>query len=367
MNQKRVVHILNELNYSGAEKMLMLAAPYLKEKGIELIILTTGVNIGDYSDILRQAGYQIYHIPWGGNPLLVFYKVYKFLIKEKPDVVHIHREHSFFWLILTAKIAGIKSIIRTIHNVFIFSGFLRFKRMIQRKISGGLMGARFLSIGESVHEVERKYYFNNTIIIPNWIDQKKFQPILNDKEKSSVRILFNVPQDSFVIISIGACTAIKNHEDIILSVNLVKKKFERIFYMHLGQGELNQHEQELVKKLSLEDNVKFYGQIENVRDALIASDLIIMPSQYEGLPISLLEAMSCGIPAVVYNVYGIKDLIKNDENGSVVDSNPESLARGILNLVNNVTLRKKLGEVAIQKVAEEYDMKKSIDKMVSIY
>jgi len=102
----KVLQILNELKHSGAEVRLQLAYDRFQKSGIESHILSTGNQVGDYTAVLRDAGYRIHHIPYRkGVGFLI--DLSKLLRNEKFTTVHIHTEWAFIWYVLTARLAGI--------------------------------------------------------------------------------------------------------------------------------------------------------------------------------------------------------------------------------------------------------------------
>ena len=111
----------------------------------------------------------------------------------------------------------------------------------------------------------------------------------------------------------------------------------------------------------------FLGQIENVREALVASDIFVMPSDYEGSSISKLEAMYCGLPLVVYDNNGVRDFVEAGKNGFLVSPNPPAMAESIRKLILNKTLRKKMGKQARETALQNFGMEKSLGKLMNIY
>jgi glycosyltransferase involved in cell wall biosynthesis len=366
MKKKKVLHILNDIQFSGAEVMLQLAAASFQQKGIQLHALSTGHEIGNYSEILSKSGYIIHHIPFGKS-FSFFKKLYQFLKKEQFDVVHLHTERGFLLYGIITRLAGVKSVVRTVHNVFIYRGLLRTKKILERMIARRLADVQFLSIGASVNEVEEKHLFNKTIIVPNWVDQHKFRPANDDMEKVALRAKLHIADNEFVIVSVGSCSEIKNHHDILRAVAKIYEHYPHILYLHVGKGDLHETEQAFATDLGIRDRVRFMGQLENIREILIASDVFVMSSRHEGLPISLLEALSCGVPSVAYNAHGIKDLVDDGENGFLTDCNYTSLVNAIMILMADQPLRKRMSEKALEKINLEYDMVKSLEKLVKLY
>ena len=363
---KSVLHVLHSIQYSGAEKMLYLAARQFQASGVCLNALSTDKDIGDYVDVLKSSGFKIYHLPM--TKILFFHLIhfYKLLRKEHFNVVHDHTEHYSFWYLLIARMAGVDVIIRTVHSVFLLKGIARFKRMFYRYWARKCLGVIYTSIGPSVQRIEHLHLNNPTVYIPNWIDREKFFPAL-DVDKSIFRTKLNLNTSSDYIISVGACAEIKNHKDILQSVKILIERGLNVNYLHLGDGPTNTYEKNYAVELGIEDRVMFVGQVENVIDYLHSSDIFVMTSRVEGLPISMLESLSCGIPVVAYNSLGVIDLVCDGSNGLITDSTPEMLAQGIMSLLKDKDKLSEMSRGAVKFIDENYDMKRSVDKFLNLY
>lgn len=363
---KKVLHILNEIKFSGAEVMLKTAAPIFIKSKFDLHVLSTGDDIGEYANILETAGYRIHHISFKKSPKY-FMDLYRFLRKEEFDVIHIHPERAFFWHALISKIAGTKTIIRTVHSVFLFSGFLKSKRMLQRFVASQIMGVKFISVSSSVAEVEKRVFHNNTLFISNWIDHSRFLPPRNKEERKKLRAKFGISASDAVVVSVGSCYEVKNHKAIITAVAEVQKELKNITYLHVGKGPMLEDEINFARANRVAEITRFLGQMEDVREALIAGNIFVMASNYEGLGISCLEAMSCGLPAIVYDGYGLRDVVEHGENGFLVEASPSALATAIKELVLNQNLRRQMGRKARISVSRNFNMQKPLKKLMDIY
>ncbi|MCK4554005.1 glycosyltransferase [Candidatus Parcubacteria bacterium] len=362
----KVLHILNSIEFSGAEIMLKNVAPIFVKNRFELHALSTGANRGSYANVLRASGYTVHHIHFKKSAKY-FIELYRFLLRENFDVVHIHPERAFFWHSLIAKLAGLKRIVRTVHTNFDFTGYLRLKRTLQRFIANKIAGVQFITIGPSVYETEKRVFFNNSILIPNWVNEAKFLPAQSRNEVEQIREKLRIPPNDTVVISVGSCTDVKNHDDIITACADLCKKIKNIAYIHVGDGPLIKQEKDLAKAHGISEKVIFLGQIENVREALIASDIFVMPSDYEGIGISKLEAMYCGLPLVVYDNNGVRDFVEDGKNGFLVSPNPRAIGEAIEKLILNKTLRKEMGKQARETVLQNFNMGKSLGKLMKIY
>ena len=361
----KILHILNRIEFSGAEIMLNEAAPFFISKSIETHILSTGCDVGPYSSELIESGYKVHHISFKKSPqylwrLLLFFK------KEKFDVIHIHPERGFMMHALTAKLAGVGKIFRTYHSVFLFSGFLRKRKKFERWLLVHLLGLKNISIGSSVQQVERNLFNNQTTIIPNWADNQKFYPA-SEGERRELRSIYGLFDSDIVLVSVGSCSQVKNHAAIINALEKVKEKVPNIVYFHAGEGELLQSEQELAKQKGVTNFTRFFGNTNQVREILALSDIYIMPSLHEGFSISALEASYCGLPIIAYDVYGLRDIVINNVNGFLIDPNQEKLVDAIVKLSKNDELRKKMGGEARGLAIANFDMESSISLLIESY
>jgi glycosyltransferase involved in cell wall biosynthesis len=362
----KILHILDELRYSGAEVMLKVASPSFLALKFESHVLCTGEELGEYASTLQNAGYTIHHYPLRKFPTY-FIELYKFIRKQEFEVVHIHPERAFFWHALIAKTAGVRTIVRTVHNVFLFNGYLRFKRTLQRWISSNVLGTEFVSVGPSVAEVERKLFHNNTRLIRNWIDQTEFRPPSDESERKELRIKYGLSPTDVILVSVGACTKQKNHEAIVSALAQIVTFYSNLTYLHVGEGPLLQEEMATAKSMGVFERVKLVPQTRFIRELLSSSDIFVMASTHEGLSISSIEAMSCGLPIVAYDVYGLRDVVENGRTGFLTDPTSDALAEALKRLVENEELRKEAGMAACSNVLRNFSMARSLEKLKALY
>lgn len=322
----KVLHLLGELRASGAEVMLKVAAPYWLEEDFEMTILSTGSVVGNYAEVLNTAGYLISHIPFQKN-LTFFLRLWKFIKELRFDVIHIHTEQAYFFIGLLSWLSGTQRILRTIHSCFEFKGFLRIRRGIQRRIMN-LCGITQVSISQAVQNNELRRFKNQTKLIPNWYDDSRFYPVKPD-EKSTWRSRIGIDPDSFVIISVGNCSPVKNHGIIFRAIKQMPNN-DKLLYLHVGEEDKNHSERKLVEELALEKKVRFVGYQPDVRPYLWASDVFLLTSFYEGFGISALEAVACGLPAILSDIEGLSFFRAISKNISFIDPSSSGLTTALL-------------------------------------
>ncbi|MBF0156758.1 MAG: glycosyltransferase [Magnetococcales bacterium] len=296
----RVLNVFNELVASGAEMMWCAASPCWREAGVTVDILATGASPGPFAPSLAACGYTLHHLAFSRTPLF-FWRFYRLLRRHRYRLVHVHCERASFYYLLVARLAGAR-VIRSVHAHFPFSGSLGFRRRWQRRI-GRWLGAVFVSVSPSVGATEREFFGNPTQVISNWYDSLSLRPPTAG-ERLSARDALSLPRDGVVIVSVGNCAAVKNHENLLRALARVGDCGDWI-YLHAGREEAGQPERRLVGDLGLEGRVRFLGMVGEVRQVLWAADLFVMPSLREGFGVAAVEALATGLPALLTEVPGL--------------------------------------------------------------
>lgn len=351
----KVLHILNSIMPSGAETMLVSSASSWRE--CENYVLATEKNLGTYAPVMREAGYCIHHI-WDCSVWLKHIKIFQYIREEQFDVVHIHPQSQSILYAFDAKFAGVNSLIRTVHSNFMFEGILKWRetlfRMLMRK-----WGVRFVSISDNVAENEKQRFRNDTTIIYNWCDPKyKFIPEDMKREKRKIK---KIPEEMFILLSIGNCANIKNHKMILEAIKMLDDK-ENFRYIHVGNGDLE--ERKMARELGIYHYIDFIGP-GNPEEYLSISDCYVMTSKREGFGISALEAITCGLPVILTDVPGLRDFKKNEfDNVQFIDSSPEILKEKIFELMKK-TVRNSLHQS--NKAKAVYSMEKSVNQYIQLY
>ncbi len=366
----KVLHILQELKFSGAEIMYVDAAPEFQKLGCELSVVNSSEVLGEYAVFFENAGYEVKHIVYPGRRnifkrMAYIIQMVSLLKREHFDVVHVHSSLLWWDLSLISKMAG-TTCLYTFHNVFPSNWYSYGLHRLKRYTAKKWFGCRFQTISDSVYNHELNYYKNSTTKIYNWYGSNRYFPAIDD-EKLRYRKELNIEDHSLVVISVGGCSDIKRHHDIIKALPLILKVKPDTIYLHLGRGITEREENELVEKLNLQSNVRFCGNQSDVRKFLIASDIYLIPSRFEGISITTIEALACKIPAILYAVPGLVDFNATGENCMIIEENYNSLANSISALFTNKALMEKLSDNAKQFVAKQFDMSNNVQQIYKLY
>lgn len=366
----KVLHILNELKFSGAEIMYVAAAPIFQEKGCKLSVLATAKNLGEFAPYFTQAGYQVLHKP---IPKVINYlgcikyyiSIISLLKKEKCDIVHIHSHRAMWGMAFCSWITNTKCIY-TFHNVFPSRTLTYPYHFIRRWSAKNIFKCCFQTISDSVYNHELNFYHNKTTKVYNWYNSNRYYPATSE-EKMEARKELGIDSDAFVMISVGGCSPIKRHTEIIKAMPSIIEKIPNILYLHLGNGISEAEEINLARELCILERIKFCGNQTDVRKYLISADVYLMPSRFEGIPITTIEAMACQIPAILYNVPGLRDFNKKGEVCMLIPEDYKVIVEKILELHNN---SKKYAHLPLRGkdfVTTYFDMKSNVEQIFDLY
>ncbi|MHB1510721.1 MAG: glycosyltransferase [Acidimicrobiales bacterium] len=321
----RVLHVFSELRHSGGEVMMRVASDLWAKHGIECEIVAVADVLGPYARTLADAGYRVHRLSPFAPRLLTSFPV--LLRQVKPDIVHLHVERANFWLALEA-LGSRTRVVQTVHSCFPFRGALRIERMVQRRVLGSL-GVDYAAVGPSVALNEWRVFHNPAGIIWNWCDLETFSET-SDTARNAARGALDLRGGSHVLVSIGNCAPVKNHESILRAMATASMP-PNLIYLHVGDDSnaTGVDEHNLAASLGLGDRVRFLGTLEDVSRVLHAADLFVMPSHYEGLGLSAAEAVATGTPTLVTPVPGLRDLAALSSAIDTVEAEPVALAEAI--------------------------------------
>lgn len=366
----KVLEIFHELKFSGAEIMYVDASSFLREKGCDLTAMATASNYGEYTSHFKHAGYNVIHKPYPARwnfigRMRYWLSFIRFIKNEAFDVIHIH-SHSLMWeMAFAAHIAGKRSVY-TFHSIFTSHSYSYPYHRFQRWSAKRIFGCKFQSISDSVYDHELTFYNNRTIKIYNWYGNNRFYPA-NNEEKAKVRKELAISTKALVLISVGGCSSNKRHSDIIKALPRIIEDNSSVFYLHLGMGEMEEEEKLLAAKLQVTNNIQFCKNQSDVRKYLIASDIYIMSSEHEGMPITTIEAMACGIPAILYNVPGLRDFNRHGEHSLLIPEDYEILAYSVIYLRLHPDVSIRLSKNAREYVNNTYNLQTNVSEIFNLY
>jgi len=268
------------------------------------------------------------------------------------DIVHAHQFEAGLIFRIAAWITGIPVTVFTYHSTHFprqRAGHYLIDRMLASRTT------QLITVSEAVKVAvsdQLRLSWCRFMVIPNFLYLKEITKLSsNDKQIKRMRLGLNSNQ--LVIISIGRLEVPKGFSVLLKAMRTVIAKFPDVVLFIIGEGSLNAHLQQLVVELKLHQVVRFLGVRKDVYELLQLSDILVMPSLWEGMPIALLEAGACGLPAIASAVGGITEVVSDGINGLLVHpQDSEALALRIVDLLTKPDLRHHMG-IQARKIVED--------------
>lgn len=337
----KIIQVIPMFSVGGAEIMCENLIYALCERGHDVVAISMFDYHSAITDRLEQRGIDIRYLEKKpGLDFSMVWKIRKILIKEQADAVHTHL-YCAQYAVPAAIIAGVKRCVHTIHSV-------------ARKENGTL--ARKLN----------KFFFKHCGVIPVALSETVRDSVIEEysMSKDQVPVIFNgidlsrccpkkdyTTKGMFKILHVGRFVEAKNHSGLLQAFSRFHDTYPDSELWLIGDGEKRTEAEGYVTKNGLADSVKFLGLQSNVYGYLHDADVFTLPSIYEGMPITLIEAMGTGLPIVATNVGGIPDMLDN-ENALLVPVDSNAIAEAFENYYKDVDLRRQHGERAREHSAK---------------
>jgi glycosyltransferase involved in cell wall biosynthesis len=317
----KVLIVITHGNIGGATNFVFYLAKGLKEKGINVKV---GFSKGEYlKEKLEKEKIEFVNFKWlkrTHNPLsnlFFIFEIKKFLDKEKFDICHFNSTNALFGAI-SAKISKSKpKTIFTIHGLSILDP--NYKKNFWLKPIYWLIFKFLLSFvdvpvfvsNKNLEDAKKLKLVKNGVVIYNGIPQPEFLEKEIARKFYEEKIKINL-KDKFLIGSIGRLDYQKNYEFFIkVFLEISKIKPEAIAII-IGEGPERKKLENLIKKTNLKEKIFLIGELKDASKYIKAFDLFVLPSRYEGLSITLIEALFAQIPILASDVGGNKEIVGED-------------------------------------------------------
>lgn len=292
--------------------------------------------------------------------------------RDQFEIIHSHKVISPATIGLLGKALLSKKLIINPHSTSL-SGALA--NLMHKRRSGPLRLAwmrraadRFVAISRQVADDLTSLHIpaDKIIAIPNGLDTGRFSPV-QPEQRAAQRRALHLPSGSLVTFA-GRLDPVKQVSVLLQAWPAVLDRVPGTRLLILGDGPQRPALQKLAGDLGIDEHVLFPGFVDDVAGYLQCSDLFVLPSRSEALPVALLEAMACAVPAIASNVGGIPDIVRDGVNGRLVPSGDvRELANAIIHVLDDSALRHRLGRHARADILQEYTMEQVVDRFIALY
>jgi glycosyltransferase involved in cell wall biosynthesis len=361
----RVAQIIDALRPAGgAERLQRSFAEAVQGRSVDLSILTLGRNDPCTVEAIRDMGVTVKAFPARSfvSPRRAR-NLFRYVREEGFDILHTHLVRSTLLGGLAGRISGVP-VVSTIHNT-----------RHNRKLSGVLRWAegfmlrhgvqRVIAVGWQTADVHAERLSPRHIdVIPNAVPL--FDPTLG-VERSALRDSLGVADGETVLISVGRLHAQKGYGDLIDAFRRLNRTRKDLRLWIAGSGGLRTELRRAVADPELEGRVQLLGLRDDVPSLLTASDLYVSAARWEGMPVSILEAMSAGLPIVATSVGDVPRII-DERNGTLVPpGDPVALAEAIERALADPARLLAWAEEGARRAREEFGLGTWADRILGLY
>jgi glycosyltransferase involved in cell wall biosynthesis len=324
---------------------------------------TPGDRSGEIVADLRRRGVAVHFLKrrFKYDPL-AWWPMFEALRRERIDVLHAHSFGQNAWASVIGRLTRVPAVIAHEHN-WAFTG-----RALRPVIDRELI-ARFASTMIVVSREARRRMIEverippeRLVLLPNGIRA------LPPGDGGAVRKELGIGPDAPVIGTVCILRSEKALDVLVRAAALLVRDFPRLRVLIVGDGDERVRVEALVEQLGLGDHVLLTGARTDVPDILGALDVAVMPSDYEGIPLSILEFMDAGKPIVASRVGGIPEVIEEGVHGVLVPPRDEAaLAAAIGRLLRDTDAAREMGTRARDRCRREFSLDRTVERLQQLY
>ncbi len=355
----KISYVIPSSEIGGTEKMLLAMLESLPADIFYPPSVFTIKGRGRFTEELKKRKVDVHIFNLKKNPFQ-FLRMLRTVKEERPDILH-----SFlFYGNLTGRLCG---------------QLLKIKFVISSQRSTDEWRKKYHWIIDRITSrwtdiiISNSYSGKNALVKKAGIIPSKILVIPNGIKKTPVstsfsRQYFGISPEEFIVGTVGNLRKPKGHIYLLKAAVMVLERFPDTRFVITGEGELKKSLRVEAKKLGIADRFIFTGFIKDAISVIRLFDVYVLPSLWEGCPVSLLEAMSEGKPCIAFSAGDSIYIIENELSGLLIyDKSSQKLASAIIKLLGDKNLREKMGRNAKKRVEEFFSFDRMMKDYISVY
>ena len=361
----KILYLVLEMELGGLQRIVTLLVDRIDRDKFTpyLCCLDRG---GIFYEQLKSNNVKTYILQRRPGPFdaKLFIKLYKILRENKIDVIH-SQSGCMGYAALSGRLARVKGIIHTDHGRLIPDK----KSIILEERISSIMTNRVIGVSEELTEYlasEVKIKSEKLLTIINGVETHKFVPLNKDRRKE-IRYAIGLGEENKILGTVCRIDPVKNLEFLIGCMPSICKKVPECKLLIVGDGPSKGHLVKYSESLGMDSKINFLGERSNVEDILPVFDIYINTSLSEGTSMTILEAMSCGLPIVASAVGGNSKLV-DDSNGRLFPLNDaDTFKRNIIELLEDYRHLEKAGQNSRKKVEDNFNFDQVVMQHEELY
>ena len=367
--QVPLLYLLNEIADISTNRLVLNLVQGLDKKRYTIHVGSTKTVANHFAGQLQSAGAKVVHFGNLGQPKLkIVLNLVQYIQNNAIHIVHTHHLRADLLGGLAARWARCPLLVSTKHTMNFIPGQ---ERWLLRNLfywPAMYIPDRVITVSEGLRNqvISRLHMSPDRVhTIHSGINVDKFN---RPKARESLRQNFGFEPDDFVVGYVGRLVEGKGLECLLNAAHQVLAQQPKISFLIVGDGPLKDTIELMSYELGIASKVIFTGYRTDIPEILAVTDVFVLPSLTEGLPLSLMEAMAAGKPVIVTDVGGVEELVFSGRTGILISPDSVSdIKSAILDLFDHPEKRNNISQAGQSDIIQNYSVQRMVDDYQNFY
>ena len=367
----KLVYFLNSIVFAGVEKHVADLINFNNPDIFDIYLLCPEEIVPHFQDAVKA---DVHMSPVKVRSICAVKQIVRLikLLKEiNPDIVNSHLYFAGRFANPIACLMGVPVVMETAHVVE------RWRRGYRKFfLLWDIMELLFVDGVIAVSSAVADYYMaskrvprSKIRVIHNWCDCERFDHRkYTDDFKKKKKNKMGLSPGSKVLTLVGRLEEQKGHRFLIRALPDIRRRFPDIKVIFTGEGSLEDELSRIAERFGVGDCISFLGFVKDVREILLITDIVILPSLFEGLPLTLIEASAMGVPIIASRADGTVDIVLDGETGFLFEpGNVDDLTGKVIALLEDEERAREMGRKGYSYVRKNFDLHTQINETQRYY
>jgi len=366
MAKYKILCTLNQARVAGTEKHLLILLRNLNRDLFDPAVVC--FSDGPLIELLRKQGIKAWSLK---RERFLDYptakRLYSLIKEYKFDLLH---SHCGQFACIIAKLAGVPYLIETRHGLY-----LNFDQLDKVNFLRSLINknkAKFVDMTITVNKIDKKILSekfgapeNKIREVANGLDLEEIKSL---KIAAQIKNELQIAPGCNIVGTVARFTEQKGLKYFVEAAKLIKEQIPNCKFIIVGDGELKNSLIKFAQNIGIYQEIIFTGYRVDAVSILSIFDIFVLPSLWEGMPYTILEAMALKKPVVATNVFGNSEIVLNGKTGNLVSPRDSfAISKAVIALLKNKEKAKKMGENGFHRIKTDFSGKKMTEKIEHIY